>query len=104
MVEFVLLCLYSQVKRRTASDNFAYGSHVMQYGDIEQSKEALVLYLGTNPANENYTYVDDNSLRPATRAVKQRDADLLHFWHKVFLFFSRTLLVEADLHRFSTML
>lgn len=59
----------------------------MQYGDIVQSKESLFMYMGTDPANDNYTYVDDNTLRPSTKAVNQRDADLLHFWHKVFFFF-----------------
>ena len=39
--------------------------------------------MGTNPANDNYTFVDENSLRPSSKAVNQRDADLLHFWDKV---------------------
>ncbi|XP_062099005.1 vacuolar-processing enzyme-like [Humulus lupulus] len=73
---------YELVKRRTSSDNSAYGSHVMQYGDIVISKDSLFNYIGTNPANENYTYVDENSLRPPTKAVNQRDADLVHFWDK----------------------
>lgn len=55
----------------------------MQFGDIEISKEDLYQYIGTDPANENYTYVEENILRPPTKAVNQRDADLLHFWHKV---------------------
>lgn len=78
---------YSQVKRRTANDDSAFGSHVMQYGDIALSEESLYLYMGTNPANDNYTFVDDNSLRPSSKAVNQRDADLLHFWYKVIFFF-----------------
>ncbi|KAM7256399.1 hypothetical protein ACFE04_012140 [Oxalis oulophora] len=73
---------YELVKRRTANENSGYGSHVMQYGDIGLSKEHLVLYMGTNPANDNYTFVDENSLRPPTKAVNQRDADLVHFWDK----------------------
>ena len=73
---------YELVKRRTINDNSAYGSHVMQYGDIEQSKESLFLYLGTNPENDNFTFIDDNALRPSSKAVNQRDADLLHFWDK----------------------
>ncbi|KAF7128155.1 hypothetical protein RHSIM_Rhsim11G0047200 [Rhododendron simsii] len=72
----------SEVKRRTANGNSAYGSHVMQYGDLELSKEHIVLYMGTNPANDNYTYVDENFLQPPAKAVNQRDADLLHFWDK----------------------
>lgn len=74
-----------QVKKRTANDNSAYGSHVMQYGDIGLSKEDLFQYMGTNPANDNSSFVDDNSLRPPRKAVNQRDADLLHFWDKVSL-------------------
>lgn len=74
---------YELVKKRTSNDNAAYGSHVMQFGDIGLSKEPLFLYMGTDPANENYTYIDDNALRPkSSRATNQRDADLLHFWDK----------------------
>ena len=76
---FLLLC--SQVKDRTI--NGYYGSHVMQYGDIGLSKNILFQYLGTNPANENFTFVDENSLRAPSKAVNQRDADLIHFWEKV---------------------
>lgn len=60
-----------------------YGSHVMQYGDIGVSKDNLFLYLGTNSANDNFTFVDKNSLVPPSKAVNQRDADLIHFWDKV---------------------
>lgn len=74
-----------QVKKRTANDNSVYGSHVMQYGDLNLNKEDLVLYMGTNPANDNYTFVDNNSLRLPSKAVNQRDADLVHFWDKVCL-------------------
>ncbi|KAF8400956.1 hypothetical protein HHK36_014259 [Tetracentron sinense] len=73
---------YELVKRRTSNDNSPYGSHVMQYGDIELNKKHIFLYMGTNPSNDNYTFVEDNSLPSPSRAVNQRDADLLHFWHK----------------------
>ncbi|XP_044472001.1 vacuolar-processing enzyme-like [Mangifera indica] len=73
---------YELVKERTANDNSAFGSHVMQYGDIGLSKDNLFLYLGTNPANDNYTFVGENFLRPSSKAVNQRDADLVHFWDK----------------------
>lgn len=63
--------------------NTIFGSHVMQYGDIGVSKNSLFLYLGTNPANDNFTFVDKNSLVPPSKAVNQRDADLVHFWDKV---------------------
>ncbi|CAA0824251.1 Vacuolar-processing enzyme gamma-isozyme [Striga hermonthica] len=73
---------YQLVKKRTAKDNSYMGSHVMQYGDLNLSAENLFVYMGTDPANDNYTYVDDNSLHPSSEAINQRDADLLHFWHK----------------------
>ncbi|KAL6215341.1 hypothetical protein ACLB2K_014772 [Fragaria x ananassa] len=74
---------YELVKSRTASDNSPYGSHVMQYGDIPLSKNNLFVYMGTNPANDNYTFMPQNFLRPSSsKAVNQRDADLVHFWHK----------------------
>lgn len=73
---------YELVKRRTANEN-GYGSHVMQFGDIGLSKESLFMYMGTNPANENFTFFNENGLRlRSSRAVNQRDADLLHFWDK----------------------
>ncbi|CAN6539706.1 unnamed protein product [Malus baccata var. baccata] len=73
---------YELVKMRTANDNSGFGSHVMQYGDVGLSKNNLFVYMGTNPANDNYTFLGENSLRPSSKAVNQRDADLLHFWHK----------------------
>jgi legumain len=73
---------YELVKTRTANDNSAYGSHVMQYGDLPLSKNNLFLYVGTNPANDNFTFVAENFVRSSSHAVNQRDADLLHFWAK----------------------
>ncbi|XAR69269.1 Legumain [Bertholletia excelsa] len=73
---------YELVKRRTINDNSVYGSHVMQYGDLHLNKNKLFLYMGTNPENDNYTFVDQNFLRPTSKTVNQRDADLLHFWQK----------------------
>jgi legumain len=55
----------------------------MQYGDIGLSKDSLFVYLGSNPANENFTFMGRNSLVPPSKAVNQRDADLIHFWDKV---------------------
>lgn len=77
------------MKKRTAATGSSYGSHVMEFGDIGLSKEKLVLYLGTNPDNENATFADENSLRPFSGVTNQRDADLVHFWEKVqsLLFF-----------------
>ncbi|KAL3746838.1 hypothetical protein ACJRO7_015736 [Eucalyptus globulus] len=68
-----------QVKKRTANDNTAYGSHVMRLGDIGLSKENLFLYMGTNSP-----FVDDNSLRPPQKDFDQQDANLLYFWLEFF--------------------
>ncbi|XP_042478927.1 vacuolar-processing enzyme-like [Macadamia integrifolia] len=73
---------YQLVKTRTANENFAYGSHVQQYGDLGINEEHLFLYMGTNPENDNSTFIQENSLPSFSTAVNQRDADLLHFWRK----------------------
>ncbi|KAK7352525.1 hypothetical protein VNO80_17947 [Phaseolus coccineus] len=73
---------FELVKQRTMNGNSAYGSHVMQYGDIRLSKNNLSLYLGTNPANNNFSFLEQNSLVPPSKAVNQRDADLVHLWDK----------------------
>ncbi|XP_040955099.1 vacuolar-processing enzyme isoform X2 [Gossypium hirsutum] len=73
---------YEIVKRRTINDNYAYGSHVMQLGDIGISMDNLFTCLGTNPANDNFKFVDGSSLLPPTKAINQRYADLFHFWDK----------------------
>ncbi|KAK7321606.1 hypothetical protein VNO77_32416 [Canavalia gladiata] len=70
------------VKERTINGSIYHSSHVMQYGDISLSDDVLFLYLGTNPANDNFTYVDENSLRSPSKAISQRVADLIHFWEK----------------------
>ncbi|KAG8495421.1 hypothetical protein CXB51_013135 [Gossypium anomalum] len=67
---------YELVKKRTTR------SHVMQYGDIALSKDAHFAYFGTNPANDNFTFVDVDSLQPPTAVVNQRDADLVYFLEK----------------------
>nr|ALG36105.1 asparaginyl endopeptidase [Oldenlandia affinis] len=68
---------YHNVKNR-----ISYASHATQYGDLKRGVEGLFLYLGSNPENDNYTFVDDNVVRPSSKAVNQRDADLVHFWEK----------------------
>jgi legumain len=54
----------------------------MQYGDLGLNEQSLYLFMGTDPANDNASFIGNSlpSLRGA--AVNQRDADLLHFWHK----------------------
>ncbi|XP_064950083.1 vacuolar-processing enzyme-like isoform X2 [Musa acuminata AAA Group] len=75
---------YQLVKTRTAvNDTYLFGSHVMEYGELELNMQNLFLYVGSNPANENATFIDDNSLSSfSNAAVNQRDADLIYFWHK----------------------
>ncbi|XXG45956.1 hypothetical protein AAC387_Pa02g0907 [Persea americana] len=74
---------YHLVKRRTSNDNtYQYGSHVMQYGDVKLNEDNVVLYIGSNPANDNSTFIDDNTLPTFSKAVNQRDADLVYFWNK----------------------
>lgn len=59
----------------------------MEYGELELNMQNLFLYVGSNPANENATFIDDNSLSSfSNAAVNQRDADLIYFWHKVGIF------------------
>lgn len=77
----LLLCL--QVKERTISGDSYYGSHVMQYGDVGLSSDVLFHYLGIDPVNDNFTFVNKNSLWSPSKPVNQRDADLIHFWDKV---------------------
>jgi legumain len=57
----------------------------MQYGNMELSKELLSSYLGTNAANDNYATSINIEEYPSMipRAFDQREATLLHFWHKV---------------------
>ncbi|KAK9923945.1 hypothetical protein M0R45_032341 [Rubus argutus] len=74
---------YEVVRRRTAN-GYIDSSHVMQFGNKRQSEDFLFTYMGTNPENDNYTYLEYTSspstLRP--NVVSQRNADLLHFWYK----------------------
>lgn len=66
----------------------------MQYGNLGLNKESLFLYMGSNPANDNSSFIDDNRLPSFSRAVNQRDADLLYFWNKVveLIFFDSSYL------------
>ncbi|CAM6028602.1 unnamed protein product [Sphagnum balticum] len=81
---------YIIVKTRT-SMNYTYwtGSHVMQYGDTNKVIEEMERYLGYDPANENVTKPvlpkvnsADTLMAGKELAVNQRDADLVHLWHK----------------------
>ncbi|KAJ6317155.1 hypothetical protein OIU76_012832 [Salix suchowensis] len=75
---------YEVVRRRTGFD-YEETSHVMQYGNMELSKELLSLYIGTNAADDNYTANSNNIEEYPSRiprAFDQREATLLHFLHK----------------------
>ncbi|PKU82544.1 vacuolar-processing enzyme [Dendrobium catenatum] len=74
---------YKQVKTRTSVDEtYNQGSHVMQYGELGINEENVFLYIGSNPTNENSTFIEDNSLPFSPSVVNQRDADLVYYWHK----------------------
>ncbi|XP_068652280.1 vacuolar-processing enzyme-like [Aristolochia californica] len=74
---------YDLVKARTSKHGtYDLGSHVMQYGDLDLNTKHLFLYIGTNPENENFTFIDDNALTLPSKVVNQRDADLVYFWNK----------------------
>jgi len=74
---------YELVKTRTSAHKTYYqGSHVMQYGSLGLNVDNIFLYMGSNPANDNATFVDDNSLPSLSGAVNQRDADLVYYWQK----------------------
>ncbi|KAK1272672.1 hypothetical protein QJS04_geneDACA012363 [Acorus gramineus] len=72
---------FEKVKNRTSAVNYSTGSHVMEYGTKNIKVEMLYLYQGFDPANANAT---ENALPRYTHmeAVNQRDADLLHLWHR----------------------
>ena len=89
-----------QVQRRTVAGVSDRSSHVMQYGNTEQSNECLYYYMGTNPANDNDTSVEYASSPSTQRVVNQCDTNLLHFWHKFFFFFSFNHLSLLISHRF----
>jgi hypothetical protein len=88
---------YMQVRRRTGFDNLQYSSHVMKYGNASRGNDLVSSYIGTNPANDNYTFLHDSSSPPTpARLVSQRDADLLHFWQKVFSFYLFIYSISAE--------
>lgn len=79
---------FFQVKDRTAVHNtYSFGSHVMQYGDQNLNINNVFMYIGSNPANDNSTFIEDNSLPSFPRSVNQRDADLVYFWQKVCVYY-----------------
>ncbi|XP_045788398.1 legumain isoform X2 [Trifolium pratense] len=71
---------YNSVKERTSNfNNYALGSHVMQYGDTNITDEKLYLYQGFNPATVNLPPLNGN-LETKMEVVNQRDAEILFMW------------------------
>lgn len=75
-----------QVKQRTSNfNNYAMGSHVMQYGDTNITAEKLYLYQGFDPATVNFP-PQNGRLETKMEVVNQRDAELFFMWQMVCLF------------------
>lgn len=81
---------YMIVKSRTSNHNtYKSGSHVLEFGDLKMKPEELDQYLGYDPANENVTgpiflreYLAIRLGGVEERHINQRDADLVHYWHR----------------------
>ena len=72
-----------QVQYRTGHSG-EHSSHVMQYGDMSFRDNFLSTFMGNNPTSNNTSTNDvQQNSSPLLSVVSQRDADLLHFWHKV---------------------
>lgn len=70
------------MKKRTSNfNNYAFGSHVMEYGDTHMKDHKLYLYQGFDP---NVLSLNSGIQAPMHhQALNQRDADLLFMWHMV---------------------
>ena len=71
---------YDQIANRTAA-NLTYGSHVMQYGDMVLSVDALFQYMGV--ASINHSHVSMNSYKSSSQNVEQRETELFYWQSKV---------------------
>ncbi|XLT58060.1 hypothetical protein HN873_050664 [Arachis hypogaea] len=75
---------YQSVKERTSNyNNYAIGSHVMEYGDTKIKADKLSLFQGFDPASINFP--PNNSILPPqtpVEVVNQRDADLFFMWQR----------------------
>ncbi|MCL7044124.1 hypothetical protein MKW94_027055, partial [Papaver nudicaule] len=74
---------YEVVKRRTISENTSPGSHVTQYGDVQQLRnQSMYTYIGTNPDNDEYTFSMETfskAVQMLSHSINQHDIDLIHF-------------------------
>ncbi|KAH0452485.1 hypothetical protein IEQ34_019784 [Dendrobium chrysotoxum] len=66
---------YKLVKTKTSVDNtYNQGSHVMKYGELGINEEKVFLYIGSNPTNDNSTFIEEHNSFPFTPSVvNQRD-------------------------------
>jgi legumain len=83
---------YELVKERTSNHHtYESGSHVMQYGTVTINSEPVSFFTGSDPANEGAPepawpqasgplLAGDQAVRHGV--INQRDADMLHLWHK----------------------
>lgn len=78
---------YETVKKETANPPIAQyeGSHVIQFGDINLSKDHIDLFMGEYAGNATSveTKIKKNIRAVNSRPYSQHDADLLYFHHKV---------------------
>ncbi|KAH0452050.1 hypothetical protein IEQ34_019349 [Dendrobium chrysotoxum] len=67
---------YKLVKIRTSVYNtYNQGSHVIQYGELGINEENIFLYIGSNPINDNSTFIEEhNSLLFTPRSSKKLNA------------------------------
>ncbi|KAF3432319.1 hypothetical protein FNV43_RR27059 [Rhamnella rubrinervis] len=83
---------YEEVRKRTADGTDGadkLSSHVMQYGSSTLRRDLVSYYMGINPTASSSSYTSEDEIHlPSSvslsrvKSVAQRDADLLHFWHK----------------------
>ncbi|KAL6272248.1 hypothetical protein ACE6H2_022940 [Prunus campanulata] len=68
----------NMVRKRTRNTTEGLGSHVTQYGNLNQANDVLFSYLGSNDNSTSYTQ-SESSPSLLGSIITQRDADLLHF-------------------------
>lgn len=71
---------YQWVKKRTSNfNNYAIGSHVMEYGDTNITAEKLYVFQGFDPATVNFP-PHNGRLEAKMGIINQRDAELYSMW------------------------
>ncbi|VVA33206.1 PREDICTED: vacuolar-processing enzyme [Prunus dulcis] len=69
---------YEAVRKRTRNTTEGLGSHVTQYGNLNQANDLLFSYMGSNDNSTSYTQ-SESSPSLLGSIFNQRDADLFHF-------------------------